>query len=60
MPRWRQVAFAQPLSGTISNYNSLDASARKGPQNKTHGHTDNQKKGLSYFGYMLERQCLLL
>ena len=54
------MAFAQPLSGTISNYNSLDVPARKGPQNKTHGHTDNQKKGLSFFCYMLERQRLLL
>ena len=54
------LAISQPISGTIGNYNSLDASARKGPQNKTNGRTDNEKKGLSFFGYMLERQCLLL
>jgi len=35
------VAIAQPISGTISNYNSLDASAKKGPKNKTHGDTGN-------------------
>ena len=54
------LVISQPISGTINNYNSLDASARKGSQNKTNGRTDNEKKGLSFFGYMLERQCLLL
>jgi len=35
------LVISEPISGTINNYSSLDAPARKGPQNKTYRHTDN-------------------